>query len=259
MMLAQYLYKYGRIHRQCKERSEKLFAMPHIWFSSPAELNDPFECRPWINGEGTRDQVVDFLVRMFKKNFPHWSEQAVIAEAATAYLEGRQLQPEVWEGFRQELVATLDQSIGIYCLSAVCDELLMWSHYADEHRGYCLMFEGADATPFFGNAQQVVYSSELPAINVFSDAQYEQATKALLTKYCGWSYEKEWRIVDHDQGSGARSYPSELLVGVIFGARMPACDRSMIRGWLRGRPTPVKFYEAVQSERHYRVEIRPAN
>jgi hypothetical protein len=169
---------------------------------------------------------MDSLVRMFRRNFPHWPEETVMTEAATSYLEGRHCRPEVWEGFRQELIDTLNRSIGIYSLSAVKDEILMWSHYADEHRGYCLMFEASDTTPFFGAAQEVHYSEALPAITPYSDTDLEKAAKAMLTKYCGWSYEREWRIVDHESGAGLRDYPAALLVGVIFGARMSPRDRA---------------------------------
>ena len=37
---------------------------------------------------------------------------------------------------------------GIYCLSAVPDHILMWAHYADGHRGFCLQFLNNINDPF---------------------------------------------------------------------------------------------------------------
>ncbi len=251
-----HLYKYGRIDRQCEERAEKIFATPQLWFSSPADLNDPFECRPQIRCGSTQEKVMDFLVRMIRRNHPYLSEDGATAEAASIYLHGGHLHPETWVTVRQLIVDDLAQNIGLYCLSEVNDEILMWSHYADNHRGYCLMFAATDMTPFFGTAQQVTYSESLPVVDIANDSPHEKSEKTLLTKFCDWGYEKEWRIVDHESGSGLHSYPPELLVGVIFGAQMPTGDRAKIRGWLRLREHPVSLYEAVLSDQHFRVEIR---
>lgn len=252
----QHLYKYGCINKLCEERTEKLFTTPTLWFPSPADLNDPFECRPWISGDGTPDQVMAFLVRMFRRNLPYSDEETVRANAAACYLEGRYRHPEIWNQVRAGWVSTLEKSVGLYCLSEVNDEILMWSHYADEHRGYCLIFDASDSTPTFGTAQPVTYSKDLPAIDVFSDPPHAVANKALLTKYDGWSYEKEWRIVDHDTGPGSHNYSVELLSGVILGARMPTEDRAKIRKWLRQREHEVQLYEAIQSDRHFKLEVR---
>lgn len=255
-MSIQHLYKYGCIKKLCEERTEKLFTTPTLWFSSPAELNDPFECRPWMSGDGTPDQVMAFLVRMFRKNLPYSDEETVRANAAACYLEGRHWHPETWKQIRVDLVSDFEKHVGLYCLSEVNDEILMWSHYADEHRGYCLIFEASDSTPTFGTAQRVTYSEDLPEIDVFTDPPHAVANKALLTKNGGWTYEKEWRIVDHDTGPGIHNYPVSLLSGVIFGARMPNEDRAKIRGWLRRREHEVQLYEAIQSDRNFKLEVR---
>jgi hypothetical protein len=252
----EYLYKYGQINKLCEERTEKLFTTPTLWFPSPAALNDPFECRPWVTGDGTREQVMESFSRMLRKKFPDWTEDTVSANAASWYLERRHRHPEIWKGMRKDLISVVEQSVGLYCLSEVNDEILMWSHYADEHRGFCLIFEATDSTPVFGAAQRVSYSKELPDVDVFCDSPHDAASKALLTKYCGWSYEKEWRIVDHEFGAGHHDYPVELLSGVIFGARMPNADRAKIQGWLLRRGHEVQLQEAIQSERHFKVEVR---
>ena len=234
-----------------------LFATPQLWFSSLASLNDPFECRPQITCGGSREMVMEFLVRMVSKNHPYLSRDGVTAEAAAIYLRGDHLNPEIWVTVRQQVIDDLMQSISLYCLSEVNDEILMWSHYADKHRGYCLMFAATDETPFFGEAQRVIYSENLPVIDIVNDTAHDKATKTLLTKCVDWKYEKEWRIVNYELASGWHSYPPELLVGVIVGARMPTEDRARITGWLRRREHPVKLFEAVQSDRHFRVGIRP--
>ncbi len=255
-MSPAHLYKYGRINRQCEERAEKLFTTPQLWFSSPADLNDPFECRPQITCGGSREDVINFLVKMIRRNLPYLSEDSVTAEATAIYLSGSHRHPETWVTVRQSIVDDLAQRIALCCFSEVNDDILMWSHYADMHHGYCLKFAATDETPFFGEAQQVTYSASLPVVDIVDDSANDKAAKVLLTKCIDWKYEREWRIVNYKSGVGPHEYPAELLVGVIFGARMPAGDRAKIRGWLGRRRHPVGVYEALQSDRDFRVEIQ---
>ena len=38
-------------------------------------------------------------------------------------------------------------NICFFCMSKVNDDVLMWSHYADNHRGLCLEFDFSEAIP----------------------------------------------------------------------------------------------------------------
>jgi len=111
----------------------------------------------------------------------------------------------------------------------------MWSHYAADHSGYCLEFEATDNTQFFSAAQQVKYATKFPVVDIFTTPTEEQLDRIFLTKFQGWSYEREWRIVDIKSGPGPREYPRELLRSVIFGLKMPEAEREMIRAWVKKR------------------------
>jgi len=53
--------------------------------------------------------------------------------------------------------------MGMLCLSGKWDNTLMWSHYADDHRGFMIEFSGED--PFFNfGFGKVVYSAERPLL-----------------------------------------------------------------------------------------------
>jgi hypothetical protein len=243
------LYKYGRLN----EHSEVLFTTPTVWFSPPAGLNDPFECRPWLTFEGTESEIVASLTRTLKRRHPEFTD-ADTQTQALAMFHGLSDTPD-WEKTRRGMIAKFSESIGLYCLSRANDSILMWSHYAQDHRGYCLQFEATDFTPVFGRAQEVRYVGDLPVVNVF-DPPRDQVDQIFLTKFAGWSYEEEWRLIDHGRGPGLCEYPPELLKSVIFGLRMPSADRAKIGTWLKQRPTPVKMFETIQHERQFAIEVR---
>lgn len=251
-MTVQTLYKYGKL----TEHSEAVFSSPTIWFSPPAQLNDPFECRPWLTFEGTREQIVDVLSRVLRKHNPGLTAENATANAVSIFLEGRHSDPRTWSDLRREVLSILGRKIGLYCMSKKNDSILMWSHYAKDHQGYCLEFEATDNTPVFGTAQEVKYSPDLPAVDFFNTPNEEQVDLIFLTKFEGWSYESEWRIIDHASGPGVHEYPAELLHSVIFGFRMPEADRAKIRAWIHKRDHPVRFYEAGRDSRQFKIVVR---
>ena len=251
-MTVEVLYKYGRLN----EHSEALFSSPTIWFSPPAQLNDPFECRPWFTFEGTQEQIVGVLTRFLRRQNPHLTPENATAHAVGIFLEGRHRDPDTWNRLRHDVGETLGHRIGLYCLSKRPDSILMWSHYSQDHRGFCLEFEATDSTPVFGGAQEVRYAADFPVVDFFNTPHDTQVDLIFLTKYEGWRYEEEWRIIDHDRGPGLHEYPVEFLKGVIFGLRMPAADRAKIRAWVQRRGHAVKFFEAVQDDRQFKIEAR---
>jgi len=251
-MSVDFLYKYGRIN----EHSKTLFSTGQIWLSPPSQLNDPFECRPWFIFDANQDEIIDILVRQIQRQNPLMSQDSVKAEAAAIYLEGRHKNPAMWEALRRDLLHKLRNEIGLYCLSSVPDSILMWSHYACKHEGYCLEFEATDYTDTFGEAQPVRYSDSYPVINPFKMSKEEQAEIIFSTKYTSWAYEQEWRIIDWQNGPGLRTYPPDLLKSVIFGLRMSEPNKDLVKKWVGRRGHSVRFLEAVQDDRRFSIELR---
>lgn len=250
-MTVQSLFKYGKLN----EYSEAAVSTPTVWFSPLAQLNDPFECRPWFTFNGRRKDIVDSMARGLRHYRPDLTPENARAAAVRIFREGRHRDPDTWERLRKDMIETLGQQVGLYCLSEHNDSILMWSHYAADHSGYCLEFEATNHTPFFGAALQVKYSAEFPVIDFFTTPTEEQVDLVFLTKYDGWSYEGEWRIIDHDTGPGIQEYPRELLRSVTFGLRMPDENRETIKKWVKRRGHAVKFFEARRHEQQFRIVV----
>jgi Protein of unknown function (DUF2971) len=247
----KYLYKYGCLN----QHSEELFVKPRVWFSSPVELNDPFECKPWYKFDGSHDQIVGAAQEMLQKQQPNLASHMAAAEAARLVRKGRYRDLQV-QKLAREVPTRWLSDVGLFCLSSVRDNILMWSHYAGQHRGYCIEFSSAEDDYMFGAAEPVSYSPEYPVVEFFNTSIDEQIQLTFLTKHDGWAYEREWRIIDTRRGSGFRPYPAILFKGVIFGLRMPESDRARIREWVRDRGHPVTFYECLQDARRFAIEVK---
>ena len=248
-MNVEVLYKYGKLGKH----SESLFSTPTIWFASPASLNDPFECRPWFDFVGTDEEAVTFLVRALRKRDPNLSTVDALARAFAMLEGGRLKDSRLWNFFRKDIARLVATDIGICCLTTSNTNILMWSHYASDHRGYCLEFSASDSTPFFGEAQKVSYSKDFPTVNIFSTPRDSQVDLIFLTKFEGWRYEEEYRIVDHQLGAGLRSYPSLSLKIVTFGMRMTDEDKNNIQRWLQARGHEVKVYHTAIHNREFKI------
>jgi hypothetical protein len=79
---------------------------------------------------------------------------------------------------------------GVVCFSECWNDVLMWSHYGDRHRGICLGFDIPSGAERFGPVRYVDRRLPFPA----DDELNERFMRRLLfTKASQWKYEREWR------------------------------------------------------------------
>ena len=125
-----------------------------------------------------------------------------------------------------EIKEDLHKNRGLLCFSKSWDNPVLWSHYADKHRGICLGFDIPDErlTP-------VIYTKE--PIKLAQDKRIHKTKPSkkiiknlMRTKFVDWRYESEFRVfvqLDHETiESGLYFYPfSENLAlrEVILGPR----------------------------------------
>ena len=108
---------------------------------------------------------------------------------------------------------------GVLCFSRHWHNPVLWSHYADKHRGICLGFDIARR-----GVKPVTYQSERPRLR-FPPSRLD-ADQLLYTKFLDWQHEEEWRswiqIDDSDRATGLYFYNfdshvqlSEVIVGPL--------------------------------------------
>lgn len=161
-------------------------------------------------------------------------EAFIVSEnIADLYPDMAQLQ-ETMEGQRDQIIAQF-QSAGIFCATRNHANLLMWAHYADQHRGVVLGFKPDLARDSFLRVlQPVIYTDERPSFYGsidasaagMSESDIEALNRRLVyTKSTHWSYEAEERIyvprevADGESASYLSFYPEEL-VELYLGCRV---------------------------------------
>lgn len=179
-------------------------------------------------------------------------------------LEARNAQLKIW----REILEQETNKLGIVCLSAKPNDILMWSHYSNKHRGYCLKFDKKILEKAF-YCSPVNYNSLYPTFTAYIEEIVQRGSNELhktflLTKSVHWEYEEEYRlIVDPSSrkdlpGDRNYNYPEESLVAIIWGCQMTDRDKEKVQNVVGDRACPIFYFQAKKSKSAYKIEIEPA-
>ncbi len=215
------------------------------WFSKPIDFNDPFDCGVQVDegriGESVRKAVQDAYVKVGK------NPQDIPGNEFDVKDEDK----KAFDDF-QKSIYDLTQSFGIFSMSAVNDDILMWSHYADSHRGFCIEYSRTPRNILGKQAEPVKYQDRVPSLSVQEiTSRGGNFDKLWLTKSIHWEYEKEWRLINTEGGKSFQ-FPCEIK-SIIFGLKMREQNRYTIRRILENRG--VLFREAVIEKGRFALRI----
>lgn len=237
-----------------------------VWLNSPTEYNDPYDSAGSISVEEvlksvridqfsdlvahpqtikyvTEEQIAEArispepyktLTRMLLESDPNFPRDGI--DIVINYNEER-MNSFIRPGLDQ-IINTVRAGMKICSFSATKDPIVMWSHYADNHRGFCMEYDISSINDFSRRMLfPVIYQNDMfdttkylvEAIcnkgtfnNLFGSLQ-------ILYKSPEWSYEKEWRLA-YIAGVIAKeqNVPFARPNRVYMGARMSDENRQKI-------------------------------
>ncbi len=228
----QYIYKYMPIN----EFSIRSLINNELFFNHPDNFNDPFDCTcKFYRGE-EKDAI-------FIRGYIDGYDKCLDNEESTFS-----------KGFKN--------SVGISCFTEKENDFLMWSHYANGHRGICLKFDWKRDPSFF-QGFKVNYSNEIPTVGHFMNKEFdsEAARATILTKLEPWAYEAEIRAIITDPKSDDRlkKFAPNSLVEIIFGEKISNDDKTLIKNIINqhGKYKNLKFSQAEFNRETSQVDIKP--
>lgn len=143
-----------------------------------------------------------------------------------------------------------NETQGILCFSKTWENPVLWSHYADKHKGIALGFDISDE-----NVVEIIYSDdriplEFEGNNPANGVALSCVNRLVRTKYKHWTYEDEIRLVfalseaTPDGGSYYIDFDEKMsLKEVMLG---PLCE------------IPVESVQALVERLHPAVHVRKA-
>ncbi|MFN3709518.1 MAG: DUF2971 domain-containing protein [Alishewanella aestuarii] len=171
----------------------EFFEDPLFRLTQPNKLNDPFDSKP--TREAIRKKIA-FLTDTEGEGAGYVSDETIDSKHS------------FW---RDELSNKLNE-FGVISLTENVNNLLMWSHYANEHNGIVVELVNDDDVFMFSDrgikdsrvgskrALRVRYDSKRPGVNIPDNCIYsyyedEFYRHVALTKSDDWMYEKEHRFL----------------------------------------------------------------
>lgn len=181
--------------------------------------------------------------------------------------------------YNKKIFSMINSQFGVCSLTQKFNDVLMWSHYADSHKGFLIEYDLHDYIEDLKENNiflyPVSYQDErisideniLQKINIYDISVEGKNTlavlflKGLLTKKKDWEIEKEWRSIKilgfHNGISDVevRKVPSPKISGIYLGNKMPERVKKNINRVIRMNPSlsGVTIYEMINDISDYRL------
>lgn len=229
------LYKYYNI-----AGINRLLESKSIYFSNCKEFNDPFESAVNIISEHSPEKHFKSLVSV---GMDIELARELTRQISKGLINGKSVLKEATE----EALA----SFGYFCMTTKPDNLLMWAHYADSHRGVCVKFDILKDLDTFTVPIPVEYDEHY----IDFDTIDGDLLSVIRRKSPEWKYENEYRIVKAGY-HGCKEIASESIMEIIFGCRTPKEDINTIKELASTLGyTQIQFSQAREKRNAYGLDI----
>jgi len=219
-----------------------------VYFASPETFNDPFDCKIHLRYDLEKpDDLRKVITKLFVDHEPNSTKEQIDASVEEAFV--RVVNPDNQDEIYQTKEEIMDRSLGIFSLAGIHDNILLWSHYGDSHRGFCIEYDIDILKNYFDELLEsdnifvvdtaIKYVSEYPTLIPSKLADDEWLVSQVSYKFQDWSYEKEYRFVLMDRTNLPLHIPCEAITGVILGYKMSAeAEKSIKNALLRMEHRP---------------------
>lgn len=267
-----------------ENRIENILIDNKIRFTQPIYFNDPFEVKLAMKGFDTDEKLIKNFDMNFMKIIQEEYEkldfeikykisfETFLFFANSRKEERKKLYLNVMGNettflmIKKEFDEIINKLIGILSLTTKFDNLLMWAHYSNEHKGFVVEFDSEndffkmkDDNYIYKGIQKVNYSKIRPH-KFLIENEWEEI---FLTKSEEWSYENEYRIIqrlqDADEVKGNFSlfkFPKEMIQAIYCGCNMDTLKKERIIEIIKNdnELNHIKVFEMKLSDKYYELE-----
>ena len=265
------LYKYRSV--SLKDHHLDIICQSEVWFSSPGAFNDPFDSNvAYFVDYSDIDKNISYATKALKREMPRWS---LVKRRQFAKIRAEELmndienQKELEELHRQQMF----DDFSMCCLSAHNDSVLMWAHYANNHRGICIGISTSSLNYMRDRMlksygiqvmlDSVKYQSDPPVVDFFDsmsgriDTFERDVTLRTYTKSSEWSYEKEWRLMIMKSGERSGRLPNGAINNIILGCNISDEDRGIVTQLKNEYCPSSNMMQARRSRQGWSIEHEP--
>lgn len=173
-----------------------------LYLPAPKEFNDPFDCKIPRNFHAlTPVEIENFKDDLAIKNFSRSEEDGRDFKKILEDLDKRiENIDEFQENYNEFYFAQMNKYYGILSMSKIWNGILLWSHYANNHKGFCVGFneEKLRNAGQFCRSSIVSYKSFpiiKPVIKETDEERFNRIQTQTTTKSKDWDCEEEYRFI----------------------------------------------------------------
>jgi hypothetical protein len=236
-----------------------------VYYSNPSNFNDPLECSPSVIVDVNLNQLESLYHRMVGEEDAQrklndfrcaWDE-----EGNSYGISDELYQERIADAIGGQLDSMIKKNQGVLSLAGQWNSPLMWSHYAEEHKGICIEYDVSlsvcdpprmvdyegDRGIFVSDIIRFVFEGAVAA-----KEKIEQ--KYFYMKASQWKYEEEWRYVQNRQGRFCAPFN---ITGIYFGMRCERSVASSIVRLMRESMPEINFYRISPNRNSFKLERSP--
>lgn len=267
-----------------EDRVEDILIKNKIRFTQPSVFNDPFELKLSMKGFAQESELIkqhneefENIVRdLYDKDYSYLKNKYSFEDFLSKIDKKSGLKDfisistsdVIHENFKKKFDEVMNNTLGILSLTTNPDNLLMWAHYANEHRGFVIeldekhnFFKSKEENNYIYNGIQKVNYSEIRPDKFLKDFEFKDL---LLVKSKEWAYENEYRIIQKlEDADEVKSdiylfkLPRNLVKAVYCGCNMENSKKAKILEILNKEDNfhNVKVYNTTISDKYYKLEF----
>ncbi len=238
-----------------------------LWVPTAAKLNDPFDCCIPLRFDLLSEND---LVKRFENMLPDELSPAEKKQKALKRIQECGICDEARKvSTMRAWTRTFRETYGILSFSTVRDVPLLWSHYADKYRGFCVGIDMVQFSktrieyitrtndPFLG--AWVKYVNEFPEIVPSTDkyGDLHGFLESYTTKSVCWDHEREYRYVFARPPESGLILSPQCVSEVILGSEMPEANKKEVTKVVGEQFPSAQVLEARRKIDSFELEFVP--
>lgn len=184
-----------------------IFLKRKLKFSSPEEYNDPFDTHEYLMRLNSND--ISELITKYALNLSRVKKREMLRK----FEKG-----EFAKVFKEE-----KKNHKVTCFSSESDNVLMWSHYGDKHKGICIGFDFTAINENKFILSPVTYIDEIPEfhgeVNTYQLIRYWYSLKSI-----SWRHENEIRAITNSKDNSSNveyiQFERARVKEIVFGCKV---------------------------------------
>ena len=168
-----------------------------------------------------------------------------------------------WRKAIHKIIEDEMQKFVICCFTKTNNNLLMWAHYANNHKGFCVEYDLSNKdilkeleyiifpVSYSLNRKDTFDNLKLYCEECSGEVCWNLYRDVILRKSYHWLYENEFRLIMNSKSSKSiKFYP---IKAIYFGCNMIEDDKKDI--YFKLKDKSIKFYQANISKDKYEIDF----